>query len=191
MIKEYFESFKVLTSEEIATVVRYFKPKKLNRFDFFVQQGQHCTEIAFIKSGIFRSYYLSEAGADITYCFRFRNELMAAYSSFITGEVSVENMQALSPAELLVIKKTDLEELTENPNWIKFLKVIAEQNYLELEKRVFQLQRESALKRYRLLLEDQPEYIQQIPLQYLSSYLGITQRHLSRIRKEVIFRQMS
>ncbi len=37
------------------------------------------------------------------------------------------------------------------------------------------------------LLTNHPEYIQQIPLQYLASYLGITQRHLSRIRKEITF----
>ena len=116
---------------------------------------------------------------------------MAAYSSFITGEGSLENMQALSSAELLVIKKSEMEKLTKSPNWIKFLKIIAEQHYLELEKRVFQLQRDNAVQRYTLLLENQPEYIQQIPLQYLSSYLGITQRHLSRIRKEIVFGQMS
>jgi len=191
MIKEYFESFKVLTKEEIETVIQLFTPKKLNKFDFFVQEGQRCTEIAFIKSGVFRSYYLSDEGEDITYCFRFQNELMAAYSSFITGERSLENMQALSSAELLVIKKSEVERLTKNPNWVKFLKIIAEQNYLELEKRVFQLQRNNAVQRYTLLLENQPEYIQQIPLQYLSSYLGITQRHLSRIRKEIAFGQMS
>lgn len=185
MIQKFFESFKVLTKEEIETVIQFFIPKKLNKFDFFIQEGQHCTEIAFIKSGVFRSYYLSDKGKDITYCFRFQNELMAAYSSFITGEGSLENMQALSSAELLVIKKSEMERLTKNPNWVKFLKIIAEQNYLELEKRVFQLQRDNAVQRYTLLLENQPEYIQQIPLQHLSSYLGITQRHLSRIRKEI------
>lgn len=70
---------------------------------------------------------------------------------------------------------------------MKFLKMIAEQEYLELEKRFFQMQRDSAAKRYASLLYNQPNYIQEIPLQYLASYLGITQRHLSRIRKEISF----
>ncbi|MNT99762.1 hypothetical protein D3C72_2426980 [compost metagenome] len=65
--------------------------------------------------------------------------------------------------------------------------MIAEQQYLELEKRIFQLQKETALQRYTVLLRDQPEFVQQIPLQYLASYLGITQRHLSRIRSEITF----
>ena len=56
-----------------------------------------------------------------------------------------------------------------------------------LKKYCFQLQKNNALQKYELLLKNQPEYIQQIPLQYLASYLGITQRHLSRIRKEISF----
>jgi len=67
------------------------------------------------------------------------------------------------------------------------LKVVAEQQYIELEKRIFKLQKDNASKRYADLIKHQPEYILKIPLQYLASYLGITQRHLSRIRKEISF----
>jgi DNA-directed RNA polymerase specialized sigma subunit len=31
-----------------------------------------------------------------------------------------------------------------------------------------------------------PDYLQKVPLKYLASYLGITQRHLSRLRKRDI-----
>ncbi|MGE8292054.1 MAG: Crp/Fnr family transcriptional regulator, partial [Sphingobacterium sp.] len=104
------------------------------------------------------------------------------------GGPSVETMQALSPAELWVIKKSAIDKLAaESLVWTKYLKMIAEQQYLELEKRIFQLQKETALQRYTVLLRDQPEFVQQIPLQYLASYLGITQRHLSRIRSEITF----
>jgi CRP-like cAMP-binding protein len=54
-----------------------------------------------------------------------------------------------------------------------------------MEKRIFLLQKESAEKRYEDLLTNQPTYLPLIPLNYLSSYLGITQRHLSRIRKSL------
>ena len=113
---------------------------------------------------------------------------MTAYSSFITGQNTVENIQAITDVELLIIPKSTIDDLVkENANWIKFLKIVAEQQYIELEKRIFQLQKNSALQRYRDLITNQPEYIQHIPLQYLASYLGITQRHLSRIRKEISF----
>lgn len=188
MIKQYFQSFGIFQQEEIEDFLRYFVVRRLDKGDYFVKEGQPCREVAFIRSGIFRSYYTSAKGDDITYCFRFPNDMMAAYSSFITGKGSVETMHAISPAEILVIKKEHIDTLVrQNPVWIQFLRIIAEQQYLELEHRVFQLQKDSALLRYQLLLQNQPEYIQQIPLRYLASYLGVTQRHLSRIRKEVVF----
>lgn len=188
MVQQFFQSFNIFSENEINDFLQLFERKKLNKNDFFVREGEKCKEIAFIESGIFRSYYISDDGKDITYCFRFPNDLIASYSSFISEKPSMENMQAISDAEVLIIKKEKIEILTnENPNWILFLKIIAEQEYLELEKRFFQLQRDSAATRYHLLLENHPNYIQDIPLQYLASYLGITQRHLSRIRKEVSF----
>jgi len=188
MVAQYFRSFNIFSEEEIHQCMTLFEMKKINKNEYFVKEGDKCKEIGLIQSGIFRSYYISGDGKDMTYCFRFPNDLIASYSSFISGRTSTETMQAIADAEVLVIKKEKIEELTaNNPNWIHFLKVIAEQEYMELEKRFFQLQRDSAAQRYTSLLKNQPNYIQDIPLQHLASYLGITQRHLSRIRKEISF----
>ncbi|TJZ63016.1 Crp/Fnr family transcriptional regulator [Sphingobacterium olei] len=188
MIRTYLNSFNLFSEEEIEAAAQLFEYRKLNKNDCLVVEGEPCKLIAFICSGVFRSFYLSETGVDHTFCFRFPNSLMAPYSAFLTGQPSVETVQAITDAELLVIHKKQLEGLvTDNSNWTKFLKLNAEHEYLELEKRFFQLQRDSAKQRYLSLLENQPEYIQQIPLQYLASYLGVTQRHLSRIRKEISF----
>jgi len=188
MIAAYFQSLGLFDQGEIAQIVQLFTFRKLNKNDFFIKENQPCNEVAFIVSGIFRSYYTTSNAEDVTYCFRFPNSLMAAYSSFITGGPSVETMQAISPAELWVIKKSAIDKLAaESLIWTKYLKMIAEQQYLELEKRIFQLQKETAIQRYLTLIQNQPEFIQQIPLNYLASYLGITQRHLSRIRSEISF----
>ncbi|GEN71194.1 Crp/Fnr family transcriptional regulator [Chryseobacterium lathyri] len=187
MIENYFRSFGIFSDHEIKDFLQLFEARKVYKNDFFVQEGDKCREIAFIISGIFRSYYIADNGKDMTYCFRFPNQLMASYSSFISDCLSRENMQAITDADLLVLKKDAIDDLIKDDlNWTKFLKMIAEQEYLELEKRFFQLQRDSAAQRYETLLGNQPDYVQKIPLQYLASYLGITQRHLSRIRKETV-----
>lgn len=186
MIENYFRSFNIFSEDEIRAFLHLFEARKVYKNDFFVREGEHCKEVAFIMSGIFRSYYLADEGKDITYCFRFPNQMMAAYSSFISDCPSRENMQAITDANLLILKKDAADKLVKDDlNWTQFLKKIAEQEYLELEKRFFQLQRDTAARRYEILLGTQPDYVQTIPLQYLASYLGITQRHLSRIRKEI------
>ncbi len=188
MIKDYFRSFSIFSDNEINDLVQDFVSTKINKSEYFVQEGDNCKEIAFIQSGIFRSYYTSDNGTENTFCFRFPNNLLAPYSAFITGNPSMETMQAITDANLLIIKKKKIEHLIEgDPNWIKFLKLNAEYEYLELEKRFFQFQKDNATQRYVSLLQKQPEYIREIPLHYLASYLGVTQRHLSRIRKEISF----
>lgn len=188
MVRDFFCSFNIFSEQEIESLLPLFESRKMEKNEIFIREGNKCREIAFIVSGIFRSYYISEEGKDMTYCFRFPNDLMASYSSFIADIPSMETMQAISDADLLILRKDKIEELAQdNLNWIKFLKIIAEQEYLDLEKRFFQFQRDHAVQRYSALLSTKPEYVQNIPLQYLASYLGITQRHLSRIRKDIAF----
>ena len=188
MIKNYLKSFNVLTDDEIENLILVTTKRDLNKADYFVRQGETCKEVAFVLTGTFRSFYISDKGEEITYCITFPNNLMTAYSSFITGQSTDENIQAITSVALLIIPKNKIDYLaSENPNWIKFLKTVAEQQYIELEKRIFQLQKNNAFHRYMDLIKNQPEYIQNIPLKYLASYLGITQRHLSRIRREISF----
>lgn len=187
-MKNYLLSIGILTQSEIDEVISYTKRKSLKKNDFLIKEGQICNEVVFVESGILRSFFSSPSGEETTYCFTFPQRLSAAYTSFITKEETQENIQCITPVELLVLPSDKFHEFAENNiRWVKLLKLFAEENYIELEKRVFQLQRETAKKRYTDLILNQPEYIQQIPLQYLASYLGISQRHLSRLRKELSF----
>ncbi|WP_066756225.1 Crp/Fnr family transcriptional regulator [Crocinitomix algicola] len=185
-MKNYLNSFNILSSSEIDLLDELAEIKVLKKGDFFIKEGQTSHEVAFIETGVFRSYYYSSTGEEVTYCFRFANEFLSAYSSYLTASPSEECLEALTESKLIVISRETLNQLEKTShNWTRFLKVMAEQEYITMEKRIFMLQRETAETRYANLLEKHPEYLQQIPLNYLSSYLGISPRHLSRIRKSV------
>lgn len=187
-MKDYLKSFGILTDDDIKLFESKAVYKKLAKGDFFIQEGNTCKEIAFVSSGLFRSFYYSSAHEEVTYCFTFSNSFVSAYSSFLSQSKTAENIQALSDVELLVISRDDILKLERsNTNWLKFFKFIAEQEYIKMEKRIFILQKESAQQRYQDLLTNEAEYLQLIPLNYLSSYLGITQRHLSRIRAKISY----
>ena len=88
----------------------------------------------------------------------------------------------MTNADIVSIPRQEVLRLERaSNNWLRLTKTLAEQEYLKKEQRVFLL-KESAEQRYKDLLHHHPEYLRQIPLQHLASYLGITQRHLSRIR---------
>lgn len=187
-LKLYLKSFNIITDKEIDSLLQVTTVKNYNKSDYFIKEEETCKHVSFVLSGIFRSYYISDKGEEITYCITFPNNFMTAYSSYLLAEPSKEIIQAITPAEILLIQKKDIEILTQrSPNWNIFLKIMAEQQYIALEQKIFQLQKSDASKRYTNLINNHPEYVQKIPLQYLASYLGITQRHLSRIRKENTF----
>lgn len=185
-MKNYLKSFNILSDNEIDLFQNKATYKKLKKGDYFIKEGKTSNEVAFITSGLFRSFYYSSSGEEVTYCFTFSNSFLSAYSSFLSQTKTVENIQALTDIELLTISRDEILKLEESStNWLKFFKFIAEQEYIKMEKRIFILQKENAEKRYEDLLKNQPNYLQLIPLNYLASYLGITQRHLSRIRKSI------
>ena len=188
-MENLLRSYQLFSEAEIKSIVPYLRFRHLEKGDYLIKAGKICTELAFVQHGLLRSYYTKDDGEEITYCFTFENTLMTAYSSLITGLPSPENIQALMPTELWVLQKKDLEALAQQSiNWVILQKRLAEQQYVELENRIFSYQKEKASKRYQDLLLAQPHYLQQIPLQYLASYLGITRRHLSRIRREILER---
>lgn len=185
-MEAYLRSFGGLTEAEIARFSQSLTSKTLSKGDFLITEGTICREAAFVVSGAVRSFYYSSENEEVTYCFTFANNFLTAYSSFISQTPTQENIQALVDTELLTISKETVMQLeASSPNWLKVFKQLAEQEYIKMERRIFLLQKESAEKRYQDLLAHSPEYLQRIPLHQLASYLGITQRHLSRIRKEL------
>lgn len=183
-MRNYLKDFNILTNDEIDLFEKKVAHKKLRRGDFFIKEGQISKEVGFVTSGLFRSFYYSSLQEEVTYCFTFPNSFVSAYSSFLSQEKTIENIQALTDVDLLIISKDEILKLEQSStNWLRLFKCIAEQEYIKMEKRIFLLQKETAEQRYRDLLNNQPELLQLIPLNLLSSYLGITQRHLSRIRK--------
>ncbi|OHX64892.1 Crp/Fnr family transcriptional regulator [Flammeovirga pacifica] len=183
---EYLNSFQLFTDKEINEFIKLTQTRLLKKGDYYMTQNEICNSLSFVKSGIFRSFYYSNNDDEITYCFTFPDNLLMAYSSFISENKSEENIQCLTDAEIISIAKEDLQTLAKsNNNWLMFLKNIAEKEYVELEKWIFNHQKDKAQQRYLDLITKQPKYIKEIPLHYIASYLGITQRHLSRIRANI------
>ena len=187
-LNNMLKSADILTDSEIANGLKYFEPKSFEKGDILIEAGKVCDWMAFVNSGILRNFYISTKDEEVTYCLTFPNKVISAFSSFMTQKVTFENIHALTNVELLIIRRNQYYELMDSSiNWLKFSRFVAEQSYIEMENRLLTLQMETAKKRYEDLLEFNPDYLQKVPLKYLASFLGITQRHLSRLRKDISF----
>jgi CRP-like cAMP-binding protein len=186
-MKEFLNAYRFIKDSEINEVAPFVTIKHLKKGEYFIRQGDICKEVAFVKTGIFRNFISSNNGEESTYCITLPNSSLLSYTSYITGEATIENIQAISNSEIFTFSKEVLDKaVNQSVNWMRYMKIVSESEYMKLEKRLFSLVSEKAKERYLTLLEQNPLYIQQVPLHYLASYLGITQRHLSRLRREVM-----
>lgn len=186
-MKTVFQSIQVLSQKELGQLDALITFRKLKKGELLLKENQVCNEIYFIKKGILRSYFFNHQGDEITNCFAFENEFMASFSSFITQDAAEENIQALADTDLQVISRENLENLYQSGiHWQEIGRKLTEMEYVMLQKRMISFQKLSGTQRYEELYQNHQKYLQLIPLHYLASYLGVTPRHLSRIRKAVL-----
>jgi CRP/FNR family transcriptional regulator, anaerobic regulatory protein len=79
-----------------------------------------------------------------------------------------------------------VELIDKNQNFKQFSLVIFEHAISNNQIRANDFATLTAELRYKKLIEQQPEIIQNVPIQYIASYLGKKPQSLSRIRKQLI-----
>lgn len=180
----YFERQK-FTEEDIATITAKFAPQEIKKGEFFLKDGAIAQQAAFLTEGIFRYYYDNDGDIVTTFIIT-ENNFVGSISSFLAGIPSRENVQAITHSMLHVINKTDLYALIQAvPRFKEFYIAMLEYQVVCLDSARLDLLTMTSEERYLDLLEKQPEILQKIPLKLLASTLGITPRHLSRIRKKI------
>ena len=139
-MKDYLDSNRFLHASEIEELAKFATTKHLKKGDYFIRQGEVCKEIAFVKKGIFRNFITSDSGEESTYCITLPNNSISSFTSYIRGNVTIENIQAIANSEIFILAKEVLDRaVDENNNWMKYMKVLSETECMKLEKRVFRL----------------------------------------------------
>lgn len=185
-LKKYIQQFISLKDEELDAIEKIATPKTLNKKELFIAAQEVSNKILFFDDGYFRFFHIDTSGNEITSDFYFAPGFITSYTSFITGMPSFVNVQAMEKMNILEIKKSDLEQLyTKYKNFERLGRLIAESVAINSERHLFLLLNQPADVRYKNLVEKHPQLLQNVPLQYIASYLGITQETLSRMRKQI------
>jgi hypothetical protein len=64
-------------------------------------------------------------------------------------------------------------------------RVLTEQYFSQSEQRLYLLRKQKAEDRYRYFIENHPDLLQRVPLQYIATFIGMNLETLSRIRKKL------
>ncbi|KAA2242761.1 Crp/Fnr family transcriptional regulator [Chitinophaga agrisoli] len=187
MLNAHLKNFAPLTDKDLDAASSLWKPRKIKKGDFFNMQHMVCNDLGLVVKGIFRIYYSDPDTTEEKNMYFFsENQFIVSFRSFITRQACHYFIQAMEDAELIYISYRDLTSLYEtHPNWARFGRLLAELFFTYSQSRTEELLFVSHEKRYISLLNEHPDIVNRIPAYHISSYLGITNPSLSRIRKRL------
>jgi CRP-like cAMP-binding protein len=170
---------------EIPVILETFKHLHLKKNTFFVEEGKICNYFCFIESGILQ-HNIDVLGEEKTTYLALRNSATAALKSFMHKIPSRKNIKAISDCELFVINQKSFQYLLKtNKAFHRFYYNLIENQIYRIDDYRIDLLTLTPEERYKKLLNNEPKLLKEVPLHYLASFLGISSRHMSRIRKHV------
>ena len=184
-LREVFSKINPLSEAEWKKFEPLLETATFGKNDFLIREGQVEKHISFICEGMVR-VYLIDADKDISLDFGFENTFVTSYASFLQRLPSAVSIEALSETRVLRFSHNKLYRFYEESHQAERMgRLIAEYQYIRKNSREVSLLKYTATQRYLQLLEQQPRLVQEIPVKYLASYLGVEPESLSRIRKSL------
>lgn len=161
-----------------------FKKKTIRKGEYFTRQGDEDLSIAFIVKGLFRYYYLSIDGDDVTKLFAQENDFISSYAAMLYGRASTYSIVAEEDSELLVMDRdVYMKQITLDSRWERVARLYAESVYNQKEIREASFLLMDAASRYCQFLEQYPNIENRVKQKHIATYLGINPVSLSRIKK--------
>lgn len=174
-----------LNEDEAQKVSNGFVLKKLQKGDLFVQEGKTSKYLGFIEKGFLQYFIVLDGEEKTTYSLG-ENSFVASLVSFLKQVPARENIRAVVNTDVWIVEKTALTKLqNELPAFKDFYVAMLEWQICCIDESRLDAIVLSPQERYLKMIDKEPALIQQIPLQYLASILGVTPRHLSRIRNNI------
>ena len=166
-------------------IISQFTLLELNKNDYFVREGEVCNYFCFVESGILQHAIVVLDEEKTTYL-ALQNSVTSSLNSFLHQIPSRKSIKALTSSKLWIIDLKRFKELSKNnAAFHQFYHTIIEKQICLIDDYRIDLLTLTPEERYKKLLQNESKLIQEIPLHYLASFLGISTRNMSRIRKNV------
>ncbi|MCT2407767.1 Crp/Fnr family transcriptional regulator [Chryseobacterium antibioticum] len=184
---QYIGSDFHFNSDEIEVIKQYFEPVSYSKNTLLEEAGKIPGYLYYIVCGYLRLFYMDENGNEVTTHINCPPGFFTSYTHFISQTRSEDHVECITDCELLRITKENLDQLVSSSQSMKDFSIsVFQQSIAYNENRSKELSVLNAEQRYLKLIENYPEIIQNVPIQYIASFLGMKPESLSRIRKKII-----
>lgn len=147
-----------------------------------LKEGNHCNKIWLLEKGSARYIYYHES-KELTGWIDLEGDILGSVYCILGLGAARETIQLMEDSELLEIKVDDIKK--DRAVYEDFKISILQHYFIELENRIKLFQSLDGKGRYEYILKRKPDLIQRVPLNILSTYLGMTPESLSRIRSSL------
>ena len=166
---------------------QFFEAISVTRNTIIEDQEKIPTFLYFIDVGFMRLFYYDENGDEISTYLCSPNGFIASFLNLINQKPATENVECITDCQLVRISRQNLISLIDkSENFKKFSLLIFEKVMALSQIRANDLATLTAELRYKKMITEQPHLLQNIPIQYIASFLGIKPQSLSRIRRQII-----
>jgi len=171
------------TNEELKTFNEMCELKSFKKGELMVKKDEVCTTLFFLTKGIVKYWLINKNNEEVIYNFRQENMPVTAYSIY-NHNISMFNVECLEDCNVISIPFEATGYVTENfRNGPKLRSYLAETHILELVNLLTDMDNKSIIERYNNIDNQFPGIQQRISQNTLANYLGVSQEHLSRLKK--------
>lgn len=176
-----------ISDKDAELCTEYFQPVIFPKNRIIEDEGKIPQYLYFVVSGYMRLFHYNDNGDEITSHINCPPGFITSYFNFINQTKASENVECITDCELLRITKNNLDLITSQSNAFKDFSIwVFQQSIAYNENRSKELATLTAEQRYQKLIDNYPQIIHNVPLQYIASFLGMNAKSLSRIRKQMI-----
>jgi CRP/FNR family transcriptional regulator, anaerobic regulatory protein len=182
----YFDRLIPFNENEKELVTEKFHPRLYRKRQFVLQEGDICSQFNFVVRGCLRMYKIDEQGTIHILQFATENYWIMDLGSFHGEKPSELNMDAIEDTMVLQISRNDLIALyMQAPKFDRIFRVLIENSFVGLQKRLLQNISSTAEERYQSFLDTYPHLVNRLSQTQVASFLGITPEFLSRLRNKL------
>jgi len=158
------------------------KTISIDRNEFLKVKGSIDTNLYYVESGSLRIFVLDDY-EERTIRFGYKENLIVALDSFLTGKPSDLYIQAIKKTVIKVITKQQFDRFLEIESNRTLWTGILENLVVQQMEREIDILTNSPKERYERVLKRSPQLFQEIPNRHIANYLRMSAETLSRLKK--------
>ncbi|MEM9364310.1 MAG: cyclic nucleotide-binding domain-containing protein [Bacteroidota bacterium] len=169
------------TEVEIETIYKNLTLHSLKKGRFLLRQGHFCNQYFFMEKGAVRLYYLKN-DKDFTVWMGTEGQIFTELDSYLNGTPALVSIETVGDSLIYSIGKNKSDTLAFNfQPYNTLLRRTVEEGFASMSRNLISFQSDDAAERYSRV-EKEKNWLEKYPLKYISSFIGVTQSSLSRVR---------